>query len=340
MRWIKRFVVAVLALFLMTALLGAGYEAVARWRVARANPAPGRLVDIGGRHMHLDCRGAGAPVVVFESGLDTFGSLSWSKVQDSVAAFTRACAYDRAGIMWSDPGDRPQDARQVARDLYATLDAARESGPLVLVGHSLGGPYILTETALQPARVAGLVFVDASHPDQVARLRAASGEGPTAAAARLLRWAPLAARLGLVRLFFQRPPSASPEVPARAVVLNNAMQPRSIPGMVAEAQSMDSTMAEAGRARSLGDRPLVVLTALKPISDQQLAATGMTREAAGRMRAVWDTLHAEEAAFSTRSERIRLEDASHYIQFDRPDVVIGAIRSVVATVRGPKALGQ
>ena len=67
----------------------------------------GRLIDIGGgRHMQIDCRGSGTPTVVFEAGLDTMGSLSWSAVQDPVAATTRACAYSRSGIMWSEPRAR------------------------------------------------------------------------------------------------------------------------------------------------------------------------------------------------------------------------------------------
>jgi len=79
---------------------------------------------------------------VFESGLDLFGSLSWAKVRDAVAKFTRACAYSRAGIIWSDDKDGPHDGEGVARDLRATLVAAGEAGPFLLTGHSIGGLYI------------------------------------------------------------------------------------------------------------------------------------------------------------------------------------------------------
>ncbi len=88
----------------VTLLLGVGaiWEQVERQREIRDFPAPGRLVDIGGRRIQIDCRGTGSPTVVFESGLGIDGSLSWTKVQDEVAQFTRACAYCRAGIIWSD----------------------------------------------------------------------------------------------------------------------------------------------------------------------------------------------------------------------------------------------
>src|SRR5258708_4065311 len=161
----------------VTLLLGVGaiWEQVERQRETRDFPAPGRLVDIGGRRIQIDCRGTGSPTVVFESGLDISGSLSWTKVQDEVAKFTRACAYSRAGIIWSDDKDGPHDGVGVARDLHATLAAANEKGAFVLVGHSLGGPYITIYTKLYGDEVVGLVYVDASHPDQQKRLDAALG---------------------------------------------------------------------------------------------------------------------------------------------------------------------
>src|SRR5262245_45342615 len=156
--------------------VGAIWEHVEHQRAVRDFPAPGRLIDIGGRHIHIDCRGAGSPTVVFESGLDLFGSLSWAKVHDAVAKFTCACAYSRAGIIWSDDKDGPHDGEGVARDLHATLRAAGESGPFVLAGHSTGGPYITICTKLYGDEVAGLVYVEASHPDQKKRFEAALGK--------------------------------------------------------------------------------------------------------------------------------------------------------------------
>ena len=83
----------VLALVVLVLLVGTGYEAYSRHLARSEFPPNGRMIDVGGRRMHLDCRGQNEPTVVFEAGLDTLGSLAWSAVQDSVATFARACAY-------------------------------------------------------------------------------------------------------------------------------------------------------------------------------------------------------------------------------------------------------
>jgi len=86
---------------------GAAYQSLASRRDLRMHPAPGRMIDIGGYRLHLDCTGSGSPTVVFDSGLSD-DSIAWYKVQPEVAKQTRACSYDRAGLGWSDPSPRPR----------------------------------------------------------------------------------------------------------------------------------------------------------------------------------------------------------------------------------------
>src|SRR5688572_5833188 len=64
-------------------------------------PAPGKLVDVGGRRLHLLCSGHGAPTVVLEAGASSF-AIDWTLVQRELAKTTRVCSYDRAGMGWSD----------------------------------------------------------------------------------------------------------------------------------------------------------------------------------------------------------------------------------------------
>ncbi len=80
------------------------------------------------------------------------------------------CSYDRAGLGWSDSSADPRDAQHMVHELHALLEAAHIAPPYVLAGHSLGGLLILAYTRRYPDEVAGLVFLDSSHPQQKARL--------------------------------------------------------------------------------------------------------------------------------------------------------------------------
>ncbi len=336
MKWLRRGALAIAALALTVLGAGALYEALGRAHAAKAFPPPGRMVDIGGRRIQLDCRGAGAPIVVFESGLDGLGSLSWSAVQNDVAKFTRACAYSRAGLIWSDDAGRPFAAANVAEDLHRALAAAGEKPPYVLVAHSLGGPYSLVFTGRYGADVAGLVFVDASHPDQLARLRAAAGKDLNQGAAQeqigdALAWT------GLVRLMTSNGQLVPATAPAWIDAPNRAFLPRSLHAIVAEQDALAATLALAGRSRSLGDRPLVVLTHGAATSAANQKAAGLTPAAADRVDVAWLAMQNDEAAWSSRSRHQVVAGATHYIQFDRPQAVVAAARDVVDQVRSEPA---
>lgn len=325
----KRVVVIVLGLAALLLIGGVATEAIARNRVAQRFPLPGQLFDIGGRRMQMDCRGSGSPTVVLESGLDILGSLAWAAVHDSLATTTRTCAYSRAGIMWSDPSPEPFSSSAVARDLHATLRAAGESMPVVLVAHSLGGPYALEFTRSYGADVAGLVLVDASHPDQVARQEKVTGQS-MAQPTGMLTFAALMARTGLVRALAGDvgPPSAAPHVRQASA----AYTPKSVGALARETKSVSATLEASSQGPALGARPLVVLTATKPMPAWEREMLHLTIAQADALRSLWKEMQAEEAAWSTRG-RQQLVDAGHYIQFERPDAVIAAVREVVSRVR-------
>ena len=330
MRWVKRIALIVGGLIVAAVLVGVSYEQIMRWRAAREYPAQGRLIDIGGRRMQIDCRGSGTPIVIFEAGLDTMGSLSWSAVHDAVAATTRACAYSRAGVMWSEPRAGKFETDNVARDLHALLLAAGERAPFVMVGHSLGGPYIMNFTRLYPQEVAGLVFVDASYPDQVGRMTQAAGKKMEAGlgvfkVANALSWT------GIPRLVAAH--TDSPTIPAQTKLAEDAYISRSLGAALQELESLDAILSAAGQLRQLGDRPIVVLTATKPYPAAILKAMQMTTEQGRRIQTAWKEMHDEEASWSHHSRHELVPDAMHYIQFDRPDVVIAAVREVVNDVR-------
>jgi len=337
--WSKRAALGLLGIALLTTAVGAGWEAYERQVARKDYPPVGRLIDIGGRRIHLDCRGQGSPTVVLENGLDIDGTLAWSAVHNPVAAFTRTCAYDRAGIAWSDDKNTLHDADGVVSDLRATLRAAGEKGPFVLVGHSLGGTYAMNYVRKHSSEIAGLVFIDASHPDQIDRIRAAGIHGANEGSTIVLQ---ILARLtwsGLPRLLFM-----GQSMPNASLTANSEMRAFAsvgLPAAAAEAEQVPRTMRQAGAlrtlgARPLGERPLVVLTGTKTPAAELLKEAGMTLADYNRLRALVIVLHDDEASWSSRGRHQLVPDATHYIQLERPDVVIAAIKEVVADVRAEK----
>src|SRR5437016_5826314 len=85
----------------------------------------GRLIDIGGRKLHLDCSGNGSPTVILIAGGGGF-AIDWALVQPGIAEKTRVCSYDRAGLGWSDPGPADETVEQTIGDLHALLRAGGE----------------------------------------------------------------------------------------------------------------------------------------------------------------------------------------------------------------------
>ena len=130
-----------------------------------------RMIDIGGQRLFLRCLGEGTPAVIFDAGLGDTAD-EWLGVQHVVAEFTRACAYDRAGLGHSGPGKerRPRTAERMVDELHALLAAAEVPAPYVLVGHSAGGLVMQLFAARYPAEVAGLVLVDSAHERHLAWL--------------------------------------------------------------------------------------------------------------------------------------------------------------------------
>ena len=330
-RWLKRIAMGIAALAAITLLAGASYEQLMRRRALSTFPVPGRLVDVGGgRRMQIDCRGAGSPTVVLESGLDYLGSLSWVAVHDSIAATTRVCGYSRAGIMWSDASDAAFDVASVAHDLHTALAAAGERAPYVLVGHSIGGPYVMAFTQAYPSEVKGLVLVDASHPDQFARFRDISGKSLVPPPGEVKLGAALA-WTGLVRLLTAR--AAPPSWPLEARRVAPTFLPLSVAALAKETPAVPATLAATRAMRQLDDRPLVVLTAGQEQPPAALHAMGLTREQGIRLRDTARVLHDDQASWSRRGRHEVVPDAGHYIHFDRPVVVVRATRGVVDAVR-------
>jgi pimeloyl-ACP methyl ester carboxylesterase len=189
--------VLILVVALALAAAGAVYQAVASRRSSRRHAPPGSFVDAGGYRLHVVCAGTGAPPVVFEAGIAA-SSLSWTRVLPEVARFTSSCAYDRAGLGWSETPGRPRRFADVVRDLHTVLVTRGFAAPCVLVGHSFGCFIVCAYAAAHRQDVGGLVLIDPP--------AASEWQAPSARQARMIwggiqlsRVGALLATLGVVR---------------------------------------------------------------------------------------------------------------------------------------------
>ncbi len=304
----------------------------------REHPSPGRLVDVAdGRRIQIDCRGQGSPTVVFQSGGDLLGALGWQPVMEKVATKSRACAYSRAGILWSDPASGAFSPEEVAHDLHAALTAAGESGPYVLVSHSRGGLYSMIFAGLYKDEIAGMVFADSSHPDQETKFKEAGlsvGEyvSPAQELALAFRWT------GLMRL------STYPADPSIADKVS-AFYPKSAEANAREARRRSATMAEAGKHRDLQNWPVVVLARELPQQTQArkradahdaylLSADGLVAGSdTPESEVVWRRLQADLATWSSRGRLQIVPESNHAFFFHRPEVIAAAVDEVLAASR-------
>lgn len=125
-----------------------------------AYAGPAQRVDIGkGRHLNLRCSGQGQPTVLLEAGFAA-DSMAWAKSQPLIAERNRVCAYDRAGVGYSDPGPLPRDLDADVADLHALIEAADLDTPLILIGHSYGSLVVRRFDERYPKQVEALVLVD------------------------------------------------------------------------------------------------------------------------------------------------------------------------------------
>lgn len=195
-RWTRRIAAGLVVLLTVVAIGGAVFQSVSSRRDLAATPPPGRLVDVGGHRLHIWCMGSGDPVVVFDSGLGGTSFDSYA-VMTEVSRITKACAYDRAGMGYSDPGPTPRTSRRIASELAELLTRSGIDRSVVLVGTSFGGFNVRVFASEREARVAGLVLVEASHEDQGARYAAVGAPSAIPPYGWLVPWA---ASLGVLRL--------------------------------------------------------------------------------------------------------------------------------------------
>ena len=338
-RWVKRIGLGLVMLLVAAMAAGAALQAVADWRGARRFPQDGRSVALGGDYpgttLNLNCTGTGSPTVILDSGLG-LPAATWELVQRDVATFTRVCSYDRAGYGWSSELPMPRTSGAVARELHALLAASRESAPYVLVGHSFGGYNVRVYTSRYPTDVAGLVLVDASQEDADGAEPASMKKSDEELRATLI-WqrtlAPVLIRIGVARFVFPAVPLGKLSEETREKVAYLNLQSKFARAAISELEAFSQSGDEVRATGTLGNRPLVVLTAGQEPDGAHLQK-GVSLAEARAFHQVWvNDLQVRLARLSTRGRQVIVPDSNHGIPVERPDAVAAAIRDVCGEVR-------
>ena len=296
--------VPVIATLLVFAI-GGGLATVSAATNPGAAVGSGQLVDVGGHRLYIECAGSGGPVVVLQAGLGA-SSFSWERIAPAVTGSTTVCAYDRAGHGRSDEAAAPQDGIALATDLHTLLERAGVAGPYILVGHSSGGAYVRVFAARYPDEVAGMVLLDAQPADAFTAL---PGYPAFYKGLRLVATlSPSLARVGLLGPILGLPADESTAAAAR--------------GGRDEILALPAALEQALELTSLGDRPLVVVSAG---SGQQEG---------------WLDAQDRLPGLSTASVHRLLADATHNSLISGADATASsqAILDVVTSIRAGTAL--
>jgi pimeloyl-ACP methyl ester carboxylesterase len=310
-------VLAAVALLLGTPSLVEAQAASPAATVVAAEGDFAGLVDIGGRSLYLECRGSGSPTVILEAGFRTRADV-WTDdliqpdaprtmVFPGVAAFTRVCTYDRPGTSTviddtlrpsrSDPVSMPRTALESVHDLHALLQAAMVPGPYALVGHSYGGMLGRLYASTYPTEIVGMVLVDAFSEGLEGQM-----------------------------------------TPEQWIAYEELFQP--VPVALAGYQDLEFTdldrsvsqVRETTAVSPLRPIPLVVLSRGQAMQMPADLPGGLTGEG---LEQAWTAEQNRLAALLPDARHVIAPESEHYIQLQQPELVIEAVREVVAAVRDP-----
>jgi len=252
-----------------------------------------RMIDMGGRRLHILEAGSGPATVVFESGFGEDAS-TWKDVQPQIGQFAHTFAYDRAGLGKSDmavAGAHARTVQDMVADLHALLQAAKVPAPYVLGGHSLGGALVQIFAHDYPNEVAGLVLVDPEDSGLVDLLRTHMNDAD---------WA------------------------ARQKAIDEAVSGMT-PGIRAEQDAAFKNSGNiASQAVPLPDVPIMLLTGTKKNPE----FPGNPLEQDLKM-----DLHKALLAKIAHGKQVLAPNSRHYIQNDQPELVIEATREVIGKER-------
>ena len=325
-RWVSRIGLGLLILLATLAVTGLIYQAIATQNDKQEFPPPGQLVAVDGYKLHISCTGEGSPTVILDAAGGN-ASPSWGLVQPEIAQSTRVCAYDRAGMGWSERGPTPRDMNQHVRELHALLTGAGIDGPYVLVGHSYGGRIARVYAKEYPSEVVGMVLIDPGTLDDDPRFPQ-ERHAELAAEKRTITLARWLAPFGAVRLLL--PQADYDDLPPQqgAAMDTFGVTTKYFRAILDQYRAMPQTYRQERAVTSLGSIPLIVVSATTPDDET---------------RRVWTEINGELAELSTNSVHRVMQGATHsglVWKSEHAQMTIDAIQQVIEAARTGQPLAR
>jgi pimeloyl-ACP methyl ester carboxylesterase len=311
----ERILLSLIALLCVLVAGNTVFNAAALRYYRAVYPAPGKMYVINGHQMHLNCTGEGSPTIVLEAGGGA-DSLAWSKVQPELSKTTRVCSYDRAGMGWSTPGPSPRDADAIVSELHALLQQASVDGPIVLMGHSMGGMYIRAYATRYPQEVTGLILVEGAAPLEEDR-ESAELRAHTAIPKYLYYSIVAISALGLERPAGYCTAEPGYEGPTAKMIAQLGCG-KLFSEMWREYSSMQQSGEETINTGPYGDLPVLIFSR-DPELDRR--TSNLPPKLAIEDSVLWDQDQENLKRLSTRSRRIIAKGSGHQVPRDRADLI-------------------
>ena len=324
-KWIKRIILGIIALILLVILIGFIYEQITRLIDSNKIKPSGEYTNVGDHKLYFAKGGVGVPTVVFESGLETGGHLSWKYVQTEIAKQTTTISYDRAGILWSERGDNPKSARAMAAELYTLLENTNCPKPYILVGHSFAGITLRPFITENRNNISGVVFVDVSHPDQMNRIPNEIKELMQPQPKWLVN---TIFSLGINRMLYNLTYPGTKENDSINIIANTFGY-KSMSSQIEEMENFEVIAEEVFDLTQFDSIPLSIITGTDPKRYEMIPNEKLRPV----MEKIWNDLQIDLLGLSTNSQHILAPKSGHYVQLEQPEIVIKAIESMIMNTK-------
>lgn len=291
----------------------------------------GKLVDIGGYKLHIHKTGIDSgPTIVLDMGMGG-NLLYWSMVQDEISKFARVVSYDRAGLGWSEKRLKENTSKHIVEELHTLLHNSNIPGPYILVGHSFSGINARIFANEYPREVSGVILVDSSHEDQIAKLP--KQKDFFSILLNYNQGHPVLLGLtgvGIARIYNNMTYDYTLPNDIRNMLLATNSTTQFMQSCIDEWSMFSSTLEYVRKTgQNLGNKPLIVITAGMKPHDKGCASRGFDDISCQQAYDTWQALQKDLVTKSTRSKQIIAENSGHNIPVDAPDVIVEAVRTML-----------